>query len=61
MDFQTLDILQDLYNKDQLSVEDYYTIGQRHKISLEEMEQRNYEYKPLRQLRTLPVDPKESK
>lgn len=61
MDFQTLDILQDLYNKDLISIEDYLTLGRSHKISLEEMEQRNYDYKPLRQLRSLPIDSKESK
>ena len=59
MDFQTLDIMQDLYNKDELSIEDYYAIKYLCKVSMEDLEQK-YDYKPLRQLRTLPVDPKES-
>ena len=60
MEFQILDILQDLYDKELLSFEDYYALGRKNKISFEEMEQQEYDYKPLRQLRSLPISTTES-
>ena len=54
MDFQTLDVFQDAYDKEELSFNDYYALGRKTRISMEELEQ-NYDSKSLRELRLLPT------